>query len=51
MVTLDITNSPILKLGFNEHYKSALWVTIFVIIVFFGLSVASYYIAMHKKNE
>jgi hypothetical protein len=34
MVVLNITNQPILKLGFNEHYKVALILACIGIAVF-----------------
>lgn len=50
-VVLNITNSPILKLGFNEHYKTALLVTGIIAIIFFLMGVISYHKRKYQKHN
>lgn len=44
-ITLNITNAPILKLGFEEHYKLGLIICLVLIICFIGFLVYGY----HKR--
>ncbi len=51
-VTLNITNSPILKLGIEEGYKKALLLTsIFSTIFFIMVFVSLYFARRHEKHE
>ena len=50
-ITLNITNSPILKLGINEGYKKALIVTAILSAILFGIMSISYYYARRSGND
>ena len=43
VITLNITNTPILKLGVNEGYKNAIWIISILSGLFFALVLFSYY--------
>lgn len=45
-ITLNITNAPILKLGFQEHFKLGLISCLVLIICFIGFLVYGY----HKRT-
>lgn len=52
MVTLNITNSPILKLGMNEGYKKALIITSIISIIFFSVAfVSCYFVRRSGRDE
>lgn len=50
-ITLNITNSPILKLGINEGYKKALMVTAILSVIFFSVVFVSYYFARRSGKD
>lgn len=51
VITLNITNSPILKLGVNEGYKKALMFTAVLTFIFFSIVFISYYFERRSGED